>query len=197
MYDDSQNWPATPYCRGYTLKNTPGNRRQKPMTGWKPWYCHLKQYHACYYWLYEKGTTRAMVGLQGLHLSDVFRHSNISSSVGLKSFCPWCFKPRGNTEMVATHLTEVHYSLAFTCDLCTLFASMSTKSILDHCPGCKTKWTKECAEHEGHKKEIVTQEKVQGMRTGKNILLARLGNTKESWGAKWCPTLSFQFHWWT
>ena len=25
----------------------------------------LKQYHTCYYWLYEKGTTKAMVGLQG------------------------------------------------------------------------------------------------------------------------------------
>ena len=42
----------------------------------------LKQYHAHYYWLYEEGTTRAMVGLQGLHLGYAFRHSNVSSSVG-------------------------------------------------------------------------------------------------------------------
>ena len=44
----------------------------------------LKQYHAHCYCFYEKGTTRAMVGLQGLHLSDAFRHTSISSSVGLK-----------------------------------------------------------------------------------------------------------------
>ena len=52
----------------------------------------LKQYHAHYYWLYQKGMTRAMVGLQGLHLGNTFRFSNVSSSVGRKSFCPWCFK---------------------------------------------------------------------------------------------------------
>ena len=52
----------------------------------------LKQYHVCYYRLYEMGTTRVIVGLQGLHLSDAFRCSNVSSSVGLKSFCPWYFK---------------------------------------------------------------------------------------------------------
>ena len=55
----------------------------------------LKQYHTHYYRLYEKGMTRAMIGLQGLHLGDTFRHSNISSSVELKSFCPWCFKLGG------------------------------------------------------------------------------------------------------
>ena len=48
----------------------------------------LKQYHTCYYWLYKKGMIRAMVGLQGLHLGDTFRCSNISSRVGLKLFCP-------------------------------------------------------------------------------------------------------------
>ena len=52
----------------------------------------LKQYHAHYYWLYKKGTVMAMVGLQGLHPGDGFRCSNVSSSVGLKLFCPWCFK---------------------------------------------------------------------------------------------------------
>ena len=48
----------------------------------------LKQYHAHYYWFYEKGIMRAMVGLWGLHTSDAFRCSNMSSSIGLKSFCP-------------------------------------------------------------------------------------------------------------
>ena len=50
----------------------------------------LKQYH--YYQYHERGITRAMVGLQGLRLSDTFWHSNVSASVGLKLFCPWCFK---------------------------------------------------------------------------------------------------------
>ena len=52
----------------------------------------LKQYHAHHYQFYERGMTRAMVGLQGLHLSNAFQHSNLSASGGLKSFCPWCFK---------------------------------------------------------------------------------------------------------
>ena len=57
--------------------------------GWmKTLVLSLKQYHALYYRLYEKGMTRAMVGLQGLHSSNAFRCSNVSSSVGLKSFCP-------------------------------------------------------------------------------------------------------------
>ena len=48
----------------------------------------LKQYHAHYYRFYEKGTTRPMIGLQGLYMIDAFQSSNMSSSVGLKSFCP-------------------------------------------------------------------------------------------------------------
>ena len=32
----------------------------------------LKQYNAHYYCFYKKGTTRAMVGLQGLHMNDAF-----------------------------------------------------------------------------------------------------------------------------
>ena len=32
----------------------------------------LKQYHTHYYQFCEKGITRAMVGLQGLHTSDAF-----------------------------------------------------------------------------------------------------------------------------
>ena len=44
----------------------------------------VKQFHACFYRLYEKGMTHAMVSLQGLHLGDAFRHPDISASVGLK-----------------------------------------------------------------------------------------------------------------
>ena len=54
----------------------------------------LKQYHIHYYQFYEKGTTRAMVGLQGLYMSDAFQCSNMSASVGLRSFIPWCFQAR-------------------------------------------------------------------------------------------------------
>ena len=87
-----------------------------------------------------------MVGLQELHLSDAYRCSNVSSSVGLKSFCPWCFKLGGNTETIATHLREVHYQLAINCDLCKSFANMSVQSVLEHHSGCKAKHAKECAE---------------------------------------------------
>ena len=89
-----------------------------------------------------------MVGLQGLHLSDAFRCSNMSSSVGLKSFCPQCFKLGDNTEMIATHLREVHYWLAIACNLYKMFASMSAQSILEHHSVCKAKCAKECTEQE-------------------------------------------------
>ena len=61
--------------------------------GWaKTLVLSLKQNHAHFYHLYKKGMIRTMVDLQGLHLSNAFRCFNVSSSVGLKSFCPWCFK---------------------------------------------------------------------------------------------------------
>ena len=107
---------------------------------------------------------RAMVGLQGLHLSDAFRCSNVSCNVGLKSFCPWCFRLEDNTEMIAAHLREVHYWLAITYNLCKSFASMSAQSILEHHSGCKAKHAKECAEQEepkakkSHKKKLKVQE---------------------------------------
>ena len=52
----------------------------------------LKQYHTHYYQFCEKGTTHVMVDLQGLHMNNAFWSSNVSASVGLKSFFPWCFK---------------------------------------------------------------------------------------------------------
>ena len=92
----------------------------------------LKQFHVHFYRLYENRTTMAMVGLKGLLSSDTFWHLNMSASVGLKSFCPWCFKFRGNTETIATHLREVHYRLAIACDVCQSFASMSVQVVLEH-----------------------------------------------------------------
>ena len=82
------------------------------------------------------------MGLQGLHTSDAFRCSNVSSSIGLKSFCPWCFKFGGNTETIATHLQEVHYRLAIVCDVCKAFASMSMQVMLEHCAGCQIRMYK-------------------------------------------------------
>ena len=99
----------------------------------------LKQPHIHFCRLYEEGTTRAMVGLQGLHSSDASQHSNILASMGLNSFCLWCFKFGGNTEMIATHLREVHYSLAIVCDICQAFASMSMQVDLEHQSRCRTK----------------------------------------------------------
>ena len=97
----------------------------------------LKQYHVHYYRFYKKGTTRAKVGLQGLYTNDTFWHSNVSPGVGLKLFCPWCFKLGGSTETIAVHLREVHYCLAIVCDLCHLFASMLVQVLLEHHSGCK------------------------------------------------------------
>ena len=93
--------------------------------------------------------TCSMVSLQGLYLGDAFRHPNVSTSVGLKSFCPWCLKLGRNTETIAICLWQVHYMMVIMCDICWVFACMSAQSILDHHLGCKTKHDKECAEHEG------------------------------------------------
>ena len=65
----------------------------------------------------KKGTTRAMVCPKGLHTSDAFPHLNVLAIMGLKSFCPWCFKFTGNSETITTHLREMHYRLAIACDI--------------------------------------------------------------------------------
>ena len=83
----------------------------------------LKQFHVCYYWLYKKGMTCAMVGLHSLHSGHTLKHPTISAGIGLKSFCPWCLKLGGNTEMITIHLCEVHYQLAIACDICQVFAA--------------------------------------------------------------------------
>ena len=72
--------------------------------------------------------------------------------------------------MIATHLREVHYQLAITCNLCNTFTSMSVQSILEHHSGCKAKHTKECAEQETCEAKKVAQEEVKGVRAGKSFL---------------------------
>ena len=78
----------------------------------------LKQFHTHFYQLYKKSTTCTMVSLQGLHLGKAFRCPNISASVGLKLFCPWCLKLGRNTGTITIHLREVHYQW----QLCATFA---------------------------------------------------------------------------
>ena len=103
--DDGQDWPTAPHRSSHQLPNLHQRLRGQSLWWAKTLVLLLKQYLTHYYHFYEKGMTRAMVGLQGLHLSNTFRCFNISSSVGLKSFCFWCFKLGGNTEMIATQLS--------------------------------------------------------------------------------------------
>ena len=115
--------------------------------------------------LYEKGLTHAMVSLQGLHLGDTLRCPNISSSVGLKSFCSWCFKLGGNTETIAIHLWEVHYQMAIVCDICWTFAGMSAQNIVNHWVRCKAKCDEECVECKGHGKAHESHKKKKSQVT--------------------------------
>ena len=71
----------------------------------------LKQLHAHFYQLYEKGTTHAMVDLQDYivpKISDALMFLPVMVEVILFS----CLKLEGNTETIAIHLWEVHYRMA-------------------------------------------------------------------------------------
>ena len=127
-----KDWPIDPYSQSYWLQNLHQGVRGRGSGFGKVLVLSLKWFHAHYYRLYEKGTARAMVGLQGLHSSDAFQQLNVLASVGLKSFCPWCLKFGGNTETIATHLREVHYRLAIACDVCQSFTSMLVQMVLEH-----------------------------------------------------------------
>ena len=59
--------------------------------------------------------------LLGLHISDAFRHSNISTSVGLKSFCPWCSKLGGTLKQSPSILERCIIGL----QLCVTYNSLS------------------------------------------------------------------------
>ena len=137
----------------------------------------LKQYHAYYYHFHEKGMTRAMVVLQGLHSSDTFRCSNVSFSVGLKSFCPWYFKLGGNTKgsalPVGHHLSHLPACLHRACWSTTqdvrpnVWKNMQNKKDL--------RWK-------------VAQEEVKGVRVGNNsflklvwVALMNTAGQKDAW----------------
>ena len=98
----------------------------------KTWVQSLKQFHTCYYQLYEKSTIHAMISLQGPHSDEAFRYPNISTSMGLKLFCPWCLKLGRNTERISIYLREVHCWMVIVCNIWQVFASMTTQNILDH-----------------------------------------------------------------
>ena len=138
--DDSQDLTScSASSRPLAQKSTSGGPEAETDGRAKKLVQSLKQYHAQFYYFYEKGSTRAMIGLQGLHSNDMFWCSTVAASMGLKSFCPWCFKLGGNTETITTHLREVHYRLAIACDVCWSFASMSVQVVLEHWLGCRMK----------------------------------------------------------
>ena len=85
----------SPHCQGYWLEIYTRHSVPEAHGRAKTLVLLLKQYHAHYYWFYERGMTRAIVALQRLHSSNAFWPSNVSASVGLKSFCPWSFKLGG------------------------------------------------------------------------------------------------------
>ena len=154
----------------------------------------LNQFHAHFYWLYEKGMTCAMVGLQGPHSGEALRHPNISSGVGLQSFCPWCFKLGGNMETITIHLWEVHYWMVIVCNICQMFAGMSTQNILDHQVRCKAKCNEEHAEHKGHEKAQKSHKKKKSKSQGQKGASESLGSetAKKSHWVEVCsmPSLS-------
>ena len=65
----------------YTQEHVANIGRKKKALVWS-----LKQFHTCYYQLYGKGMTCAMVGLQGLHQGNTLKCPSISAGVGLKLF---------------------------------------------------------------------------------------------------------------
>ena len=151
--NDNKDWPAAPHCWSLWLQIYTKQSESETHSKAKALVLSLKQYHIHYYRFYKKGTTRAMVGLHGLHMNYAFQHSNVSTGVGLKLFCAWCLKLGRNTEAIAIHLREVHNCLTITCDIFQLFTSMSVQVILEHHSGCKV---------QSHKKKskVKEQEKV-------------------------------------
>ena len=121
--------------------------------------------------------TRAMVGLQGLHSSDTFHCSNISTNVGLKSFCTWCLKLRGNTKTIVIHLTEVHYHLAI------VFTFARHLPVCHHKPSLSTTLDVRSS----HTKRSPRQ------KSRKKLIKA---NPTESCRVKGCPRPSIQSCWW-
>ena len=117
----------------------------------------LKQFHTHFYRLYEKGMTQSMVSLQGLNTSDAFRCSNISASMGLKSFFPWCLN-LGGTLKQSPSILERFITEWW---LCAKYASL-----LPACPGLplwvqSQEWQGMCGTGGTGQGEEITQKEVQ------------------------------------
>ena len=80
----------------------------------------LKQFHAHFYQLYEKGMTWAMVSLQGLDMSDAVRLSNVWACMRLKSYFPWCVKLGGTLKQLPSILERFITGW----QLCAMYASL-------------------------------------------------------------------------
>ena len=72
-------------------------------------------------------------------------------------------------ETITTHLREVHYQLAVTCNICKAFVSMSAQVFLEHCSGCKVKLHKKISKV----KEQEKPPKVSSSGTDKSCRVAR------------------------
>ena len=120
-------------CKVYTLES------EAEAHGWvKALVLSLKQYHAHCYWLYKKGTTRAMVGLQQATLGWCLQMLQHFFQCGAKIILPLVFQVGGNTAMIATNLQEVCYRLAIVCDLCRLFPACPHKVFWNTTQGVRT-----------------------------------------------------------
>ena len=119
--------------------------------------------------------TQAMVGLQGLHMSDAFRCSNILASMGLKSFCPWCLKFGGTPKWSLSTLERciTGWLLCVTC-ACHLLAWTQRaywSTILDVKPS-----TRNAPSRRDRKKgKKFTQEKIEVPGMKGDILITQLG----------------------
>ena len=133
MEDDSQDWPVAPHCGGLWLQSPPVGVRS-----WDRW--QGKKVSAVAKTISCPILPSLWEGLNQTH--DRVTWTSLKwciSTMGLKSFCLWCFKLGGNTETIATHLREVHYRLAIVCNVYWSFASMSAQLVLEHQSGCRTK----------------------------------------------------------
>ena len=109
----NKDWTAALYSWSYWLQIYSRESEAQAQGPAKVLVLSLQQSHAHYYRLYEKGTTRAILGLQGLHLSNAFWHPNMFQQVWVWSYSALgVLNSGGNTKTIVTHLREVHYRLA-------------------------------------------------------------------------------------
>ena len=117
----------------------------------------------------------------GITFQWCFPMPNISTSMGLKSFCPLSLKLGRNTETTAIHPWEVHYRMAIVCNICCAFAAMSILSIVDHHSGCQAKCNKECVK--GLQKPLQKRKSLQDKRRHPLTTAQMLPRSHDEWNA--------------